>query len=202
VYRRPVLTTPNYRRLIALLAGAAVVPAMLGACTSSSTTTTTTTTTGATTGATGQQRATSVCSLVTTAQIKQTLGKTVHAPRVANSPRSTVCTYPSNVAADTVIVGFRAKVTEADAGLEQARIGRLHGTVTDVSGTGFTAYYYSDTSVKPPVIGLVTINGKTQVTVTSTAPLAQQETLTQQIFATLASQASGATTTTPTTAAP
>ena len=62
----------------------------------------------------------------------------------------TVCTYPSNVPADTVIVGFRAKVSEADAGLEQARLGKLHGSLTDVSGPGFSASYYSDTSVRAP----------------------------------------------------
>ena len=127
---------------------------------------------------------------------------TVDSPRVANSTRSTVCTYSSKIPADTVIVGFRAKVSQADAGLEQARLGRLHGTLTDVSGTGFSAYYYSDMSVRPPVIGLVTINGLTQITVTSTSSLARQELLTQQIFAALAAKATGATTTTSTSSAP
>ena len=194
MYRRPVHAIPSLSRLTLLLAGAATLPLMLGACSGSSATGSTTTT-----WPNGQQHTASVCSLVTAAQIEQTLGKTVDAPRVANSTRSTVCTYSSKVAADTVIVGFRAKVTEADAGLEQARLGKLHGSLTDVSGPGFSAYYYSDTSARPPVIGLVTINGKTQVTVASTATLAQQESLTQQIFATLASQATGAATTTPAT---
>jgi len=190
---------PALLRLTALLTGAAALPLALSACSSSSTAGSTTTT-----GAGGQQRATSVCSLVTAAQIEQTLGKTVDAPRVANSPRLTVCTYPSKTPADTVIVGFRAGVTGADAALEQARLGRLHGTLTDVSGQGFSAYYYSDTSVTPAVIGLVTINGQTQVTVASTSPLAQQESLTQQIFATLAALSTSASTTTTTasTAAP
>lgn len=201
MYRRLVRAIPNRRRLTALLAGAAVLPLTLRACTSNKTAGSTTTTA---TGATGQQRATSICSLVTAAEIKRTLGKTVVAPRVTNSARLTVCTYPSKNPADTVIVGFRAQVSQADAGLEQARIGKLHGSLTDVSGSGFSAYYYSDPSVRPPVVGLVTINGRTQVTVTSTAPLDQQESLTQQIFATLAAHATSTSTTTSasTTAAP
>ncbi|HEY5109719.1 MAG TPA: hypothetical protein VII96_08955 [Acidimicrobiales bacterium] len=166
------------------------MPLVLGACSSSSTSAPTTT------RAAGHQGATSVCSLVTPVQIKRTLGKTVDAPRVTNSTRLTVCTYPSKESADTVIVGFKAKVTEADAGLEQARLGKLHGSLTDVSGTGFSAYFYTDSTAKPTINGLVTINGQTQVTVTSTSSVAQQETLTQEIFATLAAQATGATTST------
>jgi hypothetical protein len=192
----------SLRRLTALLAGAVVLPLVLAACSSSSTTGSTTTTgaTGVTgpTGVTGKQRVDSVCSLVPAVQIELTLGKLVDAPRVANANRLTVCTYLAKIPADTVIVGFRAKVSQADAGLEQAQLGKLHGTLTDVSGPGFSAYYFSDPAVRPAVIGLVTINGQTQITVTSTAPLAKQELLTQQIFATLAARATGASTTTST----
>ena len=196
MYRHPVHAIPSLGRLASLLAGAATLPLLLGACSGGSTSGSTTT------GPSVQPHTASACSLVTTARIEQTLGKMVRGPRITNSARSTVCTYPSNVSADTVIVGFKAKVTESDAVLEQARLEKLHGTLTDVSGPGFSAYYYSDASARPPVIGLVTINGMTQVTVTSTATLTQQEALTQQIFATLASQATGATTTTSATATP
>jgi hypothetical protein len=183
--------TPHRSRIAALLAGASALPIMLGACSSSSTAGSTTTTRAA-----GHQGTASVCSLVTPAQIERTLGKTVDAPRVTNSTRLTVCTYPAKDPADTVIIGFRAKVTEADAGLEQAQLGKLHGTLTDVSGPGFAAYYYTDTSGKQTINGLVTINAQTQVTVTSTSPVAKQEALTQEVFATLAAQAAGTTTTT------
>ena len=46
---------------------------------------------------------------------------------------------------------------------------------------------------------LVTLVGETQVTVSSTAPIAKAETLTQQIFSTLAKSASSTTTTSTTT---
>jgi hypothetical protein len=192
----PVPAILSFRRLTALLAGAVALPLALGACASSSTVGSTTTT-----GATRQQRTASVCSLVTVAQIERTVGKTVDAPQVADSTRLTVCSYPSKIPAAAVIVGLRAMVTEPDAGLEQARLGKLHGSLTDALGQGFRARGYSETSVKPTVIGLVNINGRTQVTMAWTSPLARQELLTQQIFATLAAQATGASTTSTTSTA-
>ena len=87
-------------------------------------------------------------------------------------------------------------MSQADAGLEQARLNRLHRSLTEVSGPEFSAQYYSDTSVGPQLIALVTINGKTQITETSTSALAYQVSPTRLNCAALAAQATSTTTTT------
>ena len=175
-----------------LLAGAAVLPLLLGACSSSSTAG------GSTTTTTGHTSATTACSLVPAAQVRSILAKQVGDPGVANSSVATTCTYPSKDTtkeSDAVIISFRAGVTDAIAGSEQAAVRKLHGTTTDVSGTGFTAYYYQVKTGGETVTSLVTLVGEAQVTVTSTASLDKIEALTQQIFDTFASQATSTTTT-------
>ena len=187
-----------------LLSSAAALPLLLGACSSSSTGSGSTTTTRAG----GQTDAKTACSLVPAAQVRSLLGKQVGSPGIANSSVATTCTYPATDTtkkSDAVIISFRAGVTDAIAGAEQAAVRKLHGTTTDVSGSGFTAYYYQVKAGGQTVTSLVTLVGQAQVTVTSTASLDKIEALTQQIFDTFATQATSTTTTegpTATTAAP
>ena len=85
---------------------------------------TTSTSATTTTRAAGHQGTTSVCSLVTPAQIESALGRSVGAPGVANSTRATTCTYPGadGKSSDSVIITFRSRVTAAEAGAEQAAL--------------------------------------------------------------------------------
>jgi len=188
-----VRTTTSLRRP-GLLALAVALPLGLAACSSSASTSPTTT------RASGHSGSTSACTLVTPAQIESTLGRKVDNPVVVNSTAATACTYRASDKSnesDSVIVGFRGGVTSAIAGAEQAQVEKLHGTTTDVSGTGDTAYSYSaQASGGHTVNTLVTLVGQAQVTVSSTASVAQAETLTQQIFASLASAATSTTTST------
>ena len=134
----------------------------------------------------------SVCSLVTPAQIGQMLGKSVGAPGVSNAARLTVCSYRSNAPTDVsgaVIIGFRGQVTPTEFSTEQAKLGKAHGTTTNVGGSGDQAYYYSIDTGGHTVISLATLVNRTQVTVTSTATVDQSESLTRAIFATFANQA-------------
>ena len=198
MYRAPVPTTPrpraaSPRRLTALAAGGLALPLLLGACSSSSTAGGTTTTTRAA----GHQGSTSVCSLVTPAEIQAQLDKAVKAPLVQNTAAATLCTYPSahtSEVADSVVIGFRANVTDAVAGAKQAQARKKFGQTTDASGGNDTAYYYQVTSGGKTVTSLVTLVGTTQVTVTSTATVPQAEALTQQVFDSFASAASSTTT--------
>jgi len=187
VYRHPVPTTPHRRPLIALLTGAVTLPVVLGSCSSSSTVGGSTTTTQA-----GHHVTNSVCSLVTPAQIEQMLGKPVGTPGVTNSARLTVCSYRSKAPTDVsgaVIIGFRGQVTSTEFTSEKAKLGKAHGTTTDVGGSGDQAYYYSVDAGGHTVISLATLVNRTQVTITSTATVDQSESLARAIFATFANQA-------------
>ena len=191
VYRLPVPTTPRRVRLVGLLAGAVALPLSLGSCSSSPTAGGSTTTTQSV----GHRGTNPVCSLVTPAQIERTLGRTVGAPRATNATGLTVCTYPTSTPSDAsgaVIIGYRGRVTPTDFSSEQTKLGRLHGTTTDVGGIGDQAYYYSVRVGGHTVTSLATLVNQTQVTVTSTATVDQMETLTREIFATFASQATAA----------
>jgi hypothetical protein len=190
-----VRTPTSPRRTAALLLGALCVPAALGACSSSSTSGGATTTTRAT----GHQGASSVCSLVTPADIRTVLGRSVKAPTVRNTTAATICTYAATHAStptDAVIIGFRGQVTAAAAAAEQTNLAKLHGTVTDVTGSGAQAYYYSVGTGAHSLTTLVSLVGETQVTVTSTAPVTQAEALSTLIFGTFASAATSTTSTT------
>jgi len=191
VYRATVPATPRSRHLLAVAAGAVALPLLLAACSSSSTAGTTTT------RAPAGKASPSVCTLVSPSEIHSILGRSVGHPGVANSTVSTACTYPStdkSRTSDAVIISFRAGVTSAIAGSEQAQVRKLHGTATDVSGTGDTAYYYGVSAGGQALTTLVTLVGTTQVTITSTAPLDKTEALAQQIFVTFASEATTTTT--------
>lgn len=185
-------TTPR-RRPVALLLGALVLPVMLGACSSSSVPGSSPTTTRAT----GHQGAGSVCSLVSPAQIRSVLGLSVEAPTVRNGTAATLCTYsPTDRSAplDAVLIGYRGHVTSAVASAEQATLSQLHDTVTDVTGSGGQAYYYAVGSGSHTVTTLVSLVGRTQVTVTTSAPVGQAEALSTQIFTAFAAAASTTTT--------
>jgi len=191
VYGRHVSTTSHRGRLIGLLAGAAVLPMVLGACSSSSTAGGSTTT-----GASGHTGSTSVCSLVPVAEVKSILGMQVGTPGVVNSSVATTCNYRAKhtaTSADNVIISFRGGVTSAIAATELAGVRSTHGTTTDVSGTGLTAYYYHVDTGGPTFTSLVTLAGEAQVTVISTASLEKIEALTQLIYQTFASQATSTT---------
>jgi hypothetical protein len=193
VYRADV-HTPTHPRRKGLLALAVALPLGLAACSSSASTSTTTT------RASGHSDTTSACTLVTPAQIESTLGRTVDRPVVVNSTAATACTYTAadrSNQSDSVVIGFRGRVTSAVAGAEQATVRKLHGTTTDVSGTGDSAYSYTTTAAGGHTVNtLVTLVGLTQVTVSSTATVAQEEALTQQIFSSLASASTSTTTST------
>ena len=144
-----------------------------------------------------------MCVLVPASQIASIMGKQVGQPGVANSRVATTCVYPAAHGAaktDAVIISFRGGVTSAVAGSEQAAVRKLHGTTTDVSGNGDTAYTYTVTTGGKTVTTLVTLVGTTQVTITSTAAVDKIEAMAQQVFATFAAQSSSSTSTTGTTA--
>lgn len=194
MYRADVRTPTSPRRLAALLVAAVTLPLALGACSSASSANGATTTTRAA----GHSGSTSVCRLITPAQIEQTLGKKVDDAVVANTTAATACTYPatSGQRADSVIIAYRAHVTAAQAGTEQATLAKLHGTLTPVTVTSGQAFSYTEGSGKDQVTSLVTLIGNTQVAVTSTATLDQLENLSQLIFTSLATGPSSTTTTT------
>ena len=117
---------------------------------------------------------------------------------MTNSTAATACTFAAAGAttSDSVIIGFRSRVTSAVAGSEQAAVVKLHGTTTDVSGDGDIVYYYTVKAKDGQTVNtLVTLVGETQVTISSTASVSQAETLTQQIFSSLAGEAAPTTTT-------
>jgi hypothetical protein len=175
---------------------AIVLPVALAACSNASSTGGSTTTTRAS----GHIGTTSACTLVSPATIQKVLDRTVKAAEVTNSTVATACTYPSadtSRSSDSVIVAFRGRVTQAVAAGELAATRKLQPTITDVSGSGDTAYAFtSKARGGETVTTLVTLVDETQVTVSSTASVAQAEALTQQIFSTLAGEASSTTTTT------
>jgi len=153
-----------------------------------------------TTRAAGHQGSTSVCSLVTPAQIEAALGTKVGTPGVANSTRSTSCTYPSSGGrhAPAIIITFRGRVTAAEAGAEQAALEKAHGTLTPVTVSDGQAFSYVTGTGSDRVTSLVTLVGTTQVSIASTASLDQMENLSVDIFSSLSS----GTTTTTTTGTP
>ncbi len=191
-----MLSASRPRRLAALLAGAVVLPLLLGACGGSASSAGTTTTTRAA----GVVGANSACALVSPAQIQAVLHRSVGQPHVKNSTATTVCTYPSTDASapqDTVIIGYRGKVTTAQAAAEQAAVAKLHATSTNVTGSGGEAYYYTVGSGTHAATTLVSLVGETQVTVTSSASAADAEALSTLIFNTFAADATTTTTTAP-----
>jgi hypothetical protein len=190
-----VRTTTSPHRAAALLLGALCAPVALGACSSSSTSGGATTTTRAA----GHQGASSVCSVVTPARIQTVLGRSVTPPTVRNTTAATICTYDAthtSTPTDAVIIGYRGHVTAANAATEQTNLAKLHGTITDVTGSGAQAYYYSVGTGAHTLTTLVSLVGETQVTVTSTAPVAQAEALSTEIFLTFATDATSTTSTT------
>ncbi len=198
-------TSSRLLRPVALLVGALAFPLVFAACSTSATSSGSTTTTRAA----GHQGASSACTFVSPAQIQSVLGRSVEAPTAHNGTTVTLCTYaPTNksVPLDAVLIGYRGHVTSTVATAEQATLAKLHDAVTDVTGSGGQAYYYSVGSGTHTVITLVSLVGETQVTVTSTASVAQAEALSSVIFDTFAADAAstttvpGATSTTTTTA--
>jgi hypothetical protein len=191
VYRAPVRPQSSPKRWTRLTVLAVALPLGLAACSSAASTTTTT-------RAAGHQGSTSVCAMVTPPEIHETLNRSVHSPGVTNSTLATACTYLSATSdpADAVIVAFRSKVTNAASAAERIALASRHGSTTDVSGAGNTAFYYQETSGGATVTSLVTLVNGTQVTVSSTASLAQSEALTARIFQSFATAASTTTTTT------
>lgn len=191
---RALVRIPTFPRRPGVLVLTAALPLGLAACSGGASTSPTTT------RASGHAATTSVCTLVMPAQIESTLGRNVDGPVVVNSAAATVCTYAAtdrSNASDSVIVGFRGQVTGAAAAAEQAAAQKLHGTTTVVSGTGDNAYSYSATAAGGHIVNtLVTLVGQTQVTVSSTGTVAQEEALTQQIFSSLAGTATSTTTST------
>lgn len=192
MYGARVRTPNSPRRLARLTASAVALPLLLAACASSSTSSGSTTTVADA----GHQTAASVCTLITPAQIKATTGKSVGRPGVANSASATACTYPATDGrrSDSVIVTYRGHVTAAQAGAEQAALGKLHGTLTPVTVSSGQAFSYTAGSGSGKVTSLVTLIGETQVTVTATATLDQLESLSQLIFTTFATGSTSTTT--------
>ena len=181
---------------------AAALPLVLAACSGGSSSDATTTT-----RPTGHQGTTSVCTLVTPAQIESALARKVGAPGVANSTAATTCTYPGadGRSADSVIITFRSRVTAAEAGAEQASLEKIHGTLTPVTVSDGQAFSFTTGSGAGQVTSLVTLVGTTQVSIAATAPLDRIENLSVQIFTTLSTGATTTTTaagSTATTAAP
>lgn len=189
VYRAPVLANPARRRLLALLIISIALPLSISACSTSSSagsSTTTTTSTGTS----------PACAVVTPAQIEATLGKPVGEPSAANSTESTACTYRSTDRSDpsgSVIIVYRGGMTKKAAATEKAALAKLHGATTDVSGVGDSAYYYTVQSGGHTVTSLVTLVNEAQISITSTATVAQAETLAKQIFHTFAEEATSTT---------
>lgn len=178
-----MLAIPSRRRRLGLLIVAIAFPIGVSACSTASTAGSSTTTTAAS----GPDTA---CGVVTPAQIEATLGKQVEKPRAVNSNLSTACTYPSTDHSDktgSVIIVYRGGVTQKVATAQKAALTKLHGTTTDVSGVGDTAYSYTVQSGGTTVTSLVTQVNEAQISITSTASLAQSEALAKQIFATLSS---------------
>ena len=168
-----------------------VVPLGASACSTASTAGSSTTTTAAA----GTSPA---CAVVTPAQIEAYLDKQVDKPTAANSTESTACTYPSADRSDrsgSVIIVYRGGMTKKAAATEKAALAKLHGATTDVSGVGDSAYYYTVQSDGQTVTSLVTLVNQAQISITSTASVAQAEALAKEIFATFAAEA--ATTTQP-----
>jgi hypothetical protein len=177
------------RRLFGLLIVSIGLPLGVSACSSSSTAGGTTTTAAA-------SGPNSVCSVVTPAQIEATLGKQVAKPTAVNSTASTACTYLSTTSSDksdSVIIVYRGGVTKSAYSAQKATLAKTHGSITDVSGVGDTAYYYTVQSHGQTVTSLVTLVNQAQVSITSTATVAQAEALAKQIFATFASDATSTT---------
>jgi len=190
-----VRTTLISRRSAALLLGASCLPLAISACSSSATSGGTTTSTRAAVN----QGANPVCSLVTPTQIESSLGRNVQAPKARNTTAATICTYAAtdrSTPLDAVIIGYRGHVTSSAAAAEQESLAKLHGTVTTIAGSGVQAYYYTVGSGAHAIVTLVSLVGETQVTVTSTATVAQAEALSTQIFQSFATDATSTTVTT------
>jgi hypothetical protein len=180
------------RRLTVLVTAGLALPILLGACSASSTADRSTTTTRPA----GVAVAHSACAIVSPAQIKAVLHRDVGSPRVQNSASTTVCSYPAtdpSAPQDSVILGYRGGVTSAQVAAEQAAA-KLLATVTDVTGSGGSAYYYTVGTGDHAATTLVSLVGETQVTVTSTAPASDAEALATQVFTTFAADATTTTT--------
>ena len=188
----PATSLPRIRRrtTTALLLGA-VAAVSLGACSTSSTSATTTT-------KPASAAKTSVCTLITPAQVGTALGRTVHAASATTRAKSTTCTYSAPSKSDAVLIVFHGGVSQSDAASQQASLAISHGSTTDVSGPGFTAYYFTTSTTGGTVTTLVTLVGQTQVAINSTATLSQEEALATQIFDTLQAQTASSSTTSPT----
>ena len=178
---------PTSPKLTGLVALAVALPLTLAGCADSSTSTGPTTTVR-------HQGSSAACALVAPAQIETTLGKHVDEPVAFNSTAATTCTYHASHGGvvDTVIISYRGKVSSAQAGAEQAALGKLHGTLTPVDVSSGQAFSYTSGSGANRVTSLVTLVGETQVTITADATVDQLENLSQEIFAAFAGQAKAA----------
>jgi hypothetical protein len=140
----------------------------------------------------------SACAIVGPAEIQAILHRSVGEPRVQNSTATTVCTYPSKDASapqDAVIIGYKGEVTAAESAAEQTAVAKLHATTTNETGSGGQAYYYTVGTGAHAATTLVSLVGKTQVSVTSTASAADAEALSTFIFNTFIADVTTTTTT-------
>ena len=179
-------------RLTSLLGAGVALPVLLAACSGATGGSTTTT------RVSGHAAATSVCSLVTVADVEKYLGKMVSGPTGRPSTASVTCTYPAKAghpATDGVFVSFHSGVTTAQFAAEATALSKLGGTTTNVSGNGDTAFSYTQEKDGATVNTLATLVGRAQVVVTSTASISQIEALTIHIFSSFGSLAATTTTT-------
>jgi len=176
------MTSSGSRRSSGFLFGICGLALICSACSSASTSPTTTTLTS--------PDAHSACNLVTQDEIRATLNKSVNPAREATEANGTRCVYAAGSPADSVIITFESRVTADDFARRQAALSARLGGTTDLSGSGFSAYTFTSTAADAQVTSLITLIGGTQVGVTSSATLDQEEALTKKIYASLATSAS------------
>ncbi len=184
---------------------AALAPLGLAACSNSTSgTPTTAKAPSATSKATTTKAPSTICTIVPPSEIKATLGLDVYEPQYINNPGATTCAYTGKPVKNTTFIVFKAGVNASEASVQKSTVQSQYA-VSDVSGPGFLAYYYSDASKFGEVTALVTVINEYEVVITAPAKVDQLESLAKQIYASLAAAGhpnpTASTTTTVTTAA-
>jgi hypothetical protein len=139
----------------------------------------------ATTTTSTSAKASSVCSLVSSQQVKEVTGFTVKEPIASNRKLTTTCTYKAADPAQSVIIGYQAGVTPSSFASGQQEFELKYGSTTALSGLGSQAYEGSGSSDGHTTYTVATLVGSSQIVVISSAPLSDVERMAEGVLANL-----------------
>jgi hypothetical protein len=114
------------------------------------------------------------CALAPASEVSAALGISASNPSTTNNSPVTICTYPGGA-----LVRFQTGEDAASFAVGEAGFGQHGESVSDVSGLGDAAYSSSIAGSNT----LVTLKGSLEILITSSASLANERVLMQELLA-------------------